>query len=376
MNKSFYVKVTLVCCFSLVALFLAGCQPAPPASDVESGAKKVVTFDGGSIAEGEVVDEVQRQGAAFAARSGQSAPNITPGSPQFDAAKAQVMPQLLSASVAEAYARENGIEVSGDEIQSEIDRVKGDFARQAQSAGQTGDTEELFQGALKNFGFTDASFREEVRRSLLVQKVQDAVAGDASPSEEEVQSFYEQNKDSPQITPPEQRCIRHILFTENQQDQAQKVKDQLDNGADFAELAKEYSQDPQSSEKGGDLGCQPKGHFVKEFDDAAFSAKEGEIVGPVKTDFGYHLIQVTKIQPQEQKPLEEVRPDIEKQLKQQQQAATFQDWVQSQVKERNVRYLPGYNPQEETTLPNSPQSGTPESTTPEEEVPPEQTTGQ
>jgi parvulin-like peptidyl-prolyl isomerase len=336
---------------------------------VESGARKIVVFDGGAVTEGEVRDAVQRLNAASTATAGgTSTGDIKPGSPQFEAAKRQVVPQLLAFNLAKAYARENGIEVSEDEVQGEIDQTKQQVAQQAEEAGRGGDSEEIFQDALGKFGFTEASFRQEIRTSLLVRKVQEDVAGDAKPTEEEVRDFYEKNK-ATQFTMPERRCLRHILFTPDEEKKAESVKSELENGGDFAKLAEDNSQDPGSKDKGGDLGCQAQGAFVPEFDKAAFGAKEGEIVGPVKTDFGYHLIEVTKIQPEEEIPLEEATPEIEQRLSQQRQATEFGGWVQDQLEERNAKYLPGYDPSEARQSPGAPGAAPPEEVPPEEAAP-------
>ena len=178
-----------------------------------------------------------------------------------------------------------------------------------------------------------------------MQKVQEEVVGDAGPSEEEVRRYYDENKEL-EFTTPETRCIRHILFNPDQEDLANEVKGRLEDGEDFAKLAKENSQDPGSKDEGGDLGCNPSGGFVPEFDEAAFEAKEGEIVGPVKSEFGFHLIEVTEIRPPEETPFEEARPQIEEQLSGERQATEFDAWIQSQLEERNVKYLPGYDPAE------------------------------
>jgi parvulin-like peptidyl-prolyl isomerase len=177
--------------------------------------------------------------------------------------------------------------------------------------------------------------------------------GGESPTQEEIQNFYEENKDT-RFTLPEQRCIRHILFTPDEEEKAKEVKQELDDGGDFAELARENSQDPGSAENGGDLGCNPKGGFVPEFDAAAFKAKEGEIVGPIKTEFGFHVLEVTEIRPSEEVPLEEAAPEIEQQLSQQRQATEFEAWIQNQLEERNVKFLPGYDPNKARQLPGLP----------------------
>jgi len=371
----------------VAAILLSGCSPASPTSEVESGAREVVTFEGGEITEGEVVEGVERANAAQAAQMGGPAPKVEPGSPEFEAAKAQVVPQLLTVDLARAYARENDIRVSDEDVQKEVDAAREQVAQQAAASGQDLKPEEAFQQALDQFGFTEASFREEVRTGLLVQKVQEEAVGDAGPTEEEVRRYYDENREA-QFTNPETRCTRHILFaaggapggettgssaeqeaaTEEARQEAEDVKRQLEEGGDFAELARQNSDDPGSAEKGGDLGCNPKGGFVPEFDDAVFSAKKGDLLGPVKTQFGFHLIEVTDIRPPGETPFEEVRPQIEEQLSGERQATEFQTWVQDQLKKRNVKYLPGYDPAE-AAPPEAPGAEAP----PEggEEAPPE-----
>ena len=86
-------------------------------------------------------------------------------------------------------------------------------------------------------------------------------------------------------------CASHILVPEEMQ--AEKLKLEIKSFEDFQQLAKIYSQCP-SGQKGGYLGCFRKGQMVKEFEKAAFNAEVGEVVGPVKTDFGYHLIWVSR----------------------------------------------------------------------------------
>ncbi len=351
LGNFFSVRATFVWGMAvLVPFLLAGCAAASPASKVESGARKVVAFEGGAVTEGEVQEAVERMNTVQSAAGGAPKREIEPGSPQFEAAKRQVVPQLLAFALTEAYARENGIEVSEEEIQEEVALTKDEVAQQAGAGDREGSPEELFQEALDQFGFGRAEFQEEVRRSLLVQKVQEDVMGVVEPTEEEVSDFYEENK-ATQFTIPERRCIRHILFTE--EEEAEDVRDQLEAEGDFEELAEEYSQDPGSRERGGDLGCQPEGGFVPEFDDAAFEAQEGEIAGPIETDFGFHVIEVTDIQEEEETPLEEAAPEIEERLGQQRQITEFDAWIRDQLEERDAKFLPGYDP-DEPVLPGAP----------------------
>ncbi len=120
-------------------------------------------------------------------------------------------------------------------------------------------------------GISEAQYRQIVRTFLLRQKLQQALAEEVPTTAEHVH-------------------VRHILV--ETEEEAQKVLERLEAGEDFAELAKELSKDPGSAENGGDLGFVPKGSFVAEFENAAFSLPVGEFSQPVKTAFGYHIIQV------------------------------------------------------------------------------------
>ena len=108
------------------------------------------------------------------------------------------------------------------------------------------------------------------------------------------------DKEKGQLTVPEKRHARHILITGKDDTaalkEAQDVLAQAKAGKDFGELAKQYSKDPGSARNGGDLGWADKTSFVAPFADALFSMKPGEIRGPIKTQFGYHIIRLDEIQ--------------------------------------------------------------------------------
>ena len=99
--------------------------------------------------------------------------------------------------------------------------------------------------------------------------------------------------------------------------------------ASFADLAKKESQDPGSAPKGGDLGFFARGMMVPQFEDAVFRMKEGEIAGPVQSDFGYHVIRLTAIKPGKIKPIDEVRGEIERELRKQRAAKKFAEYAES-----------------------------------------------
>ncbi len=322
---------------ALVAFALAGCNAADPVANQPSGAQKIATYDGGEITQG----ELQEQLDTFAQQSG--AGKISSDSPQYQAAVSQVMPQLIGLEMAKAYAKDHNITVSEKDVDKEISKIKDQISQQAQSQGQNLGKEEAFKQALKGANLTESQLRNDIRENLPVQKVQEKVAGDAKASDKDVKKYYDQNKES-QFTTPAQRCVRHILLNKDQKQKAEDVKKQLENGGDWKKLAKEDSQDPGSADKGGDLGCQAKGAYVPEFEDAVFKAKKGEIVGPVKTQFGYHVIQVTDIKSERVAPLKEVSSGIKDQLSQEEQSKEFQKWIEDQQKKRHLKFVNGYGP--------------------------------
>jgi peptidyl-prolyl cis-trans isomerase C len=332
-------RVKILLAVGAVALLgVVGCSAADPQPNQPSGAQVVASFEGGEITQGEVQAEVDRFGQQTGAGS------ISPGSPQWDGIKDQVMQQLVTAGIARAYAEENGITVSEEEVQQQIDETREGIAAQAEQAGQGGrEPEQLFQEALAQAGYTEGEFRELVREGLIVQKVQEEVTAGVEPTGEDVQTYYDENLEA-QFTTPEQRCVRHILFNQDQEELANEVRQQLEDGGNWEELAAEHSQDPGSREQGGDLGCQPQGVYVENFDNAVWEAETGEIVGPVETEFGFHVLEVTEVQEEDTTPLEEARPVILDTLTQEQQAEAFNRWVEEQIQARDVTYLPDYRP--------------------------------
>lgn len=144
-----------------------------------------------------------------------------------------------------------------------------------------------------------------------------AVYKDIAVSEEDIRGFYEQNLQRFSI--PEERRASHILIAidaDKDEAAAKKEADELyakiqADPKQFAALARQYSADPGSAREGGDLGFFRQGMMVPEFDRAVFSGKKGDLVAPVKTDFGYHIIRIDDIKAAQARPLAEVRGEIE-----------------------------------------------------------------
>lgn len=171
--------------------------------------------------------------------------------------------------------------VSDDEIKSTIDNLRGQY----------GD-------------MIDTYDKDELNRLAKFQVLQEkAVIKDISASEEEMKEYYEAYE--PEIK------ARHILVEDEKK--AKELKKKLDEGAKFEDLAKENSKDPGSAENGGDLGWFGPGMMVPEFEEAAYNLKINEISNPVKSDNGWHIIQL--LEKKEKKSFDEMKSEIEKEVK-------------------------------------------------------------
>jgi peptidyl-prolyl cis-trans isomerase D len=168
----------------------------------------------------------------------------------------------------------------------------------------------------------------------------DVPGGVQQPTQQEIQQYY--NAHQSEYSTPEQARSRHILIkvdpgADAKADAAAKAKaegilKQIQGGANFADLAKKFSDDPGSKDAGGELGFAQRGHMVPEFDNAIFTQKIGE-TKIVESQYGYHLVQVEERQPAHTQPLNEVLPTIQATLIRQKSAAAQENYARTLTSE-------------------------------------------
>jgi len=272
--------------------------------------------------------------------------------------KLDVLEYLVTYEMAAQKAGDYGVEVTDEDVQTEIDTIIESYY---------GGDEEAFNEDLASSDITLDQLKANYKESMLMQKVYEQVTAAVSePTDEEIAAYYEQNKDNYYIE--ETRTARHILIAPDGEETnettsttgsnesstttteltdadwadalatAEKVRDLLRAGGDWAQLAAEYSDDSGTADSGGELGVVEKGEMIQEFEDALFSLELNEISQPVKTAFGYHIIQVTTIDEARQETLEEVTEDIRSTLLSQKQKAAWTQWIAESKTELNVIY--------------------------------------
>jgi foldase protein PrsA len=226
---------------------------------------------------------------------------------QYDQFKSEVLGFLIRSTWLDQEATKQSVKVTDKEVQKQIDDIK------KQQFTQKGSYEKFLQTA----GLTneDVLFQQRVR--TLQDKITAKITkGKDKVTDAQIAAYYNSHKS--QFSTAERRNVRIVLTKDKAT--AQKAKDALASGQSWKAVAKKYSIDQASKNKGGELqGGVAKGQQEKALDTAIFSAKKGKTTGPVKTQFGWYVFEVEKITTGKQQSLDESKANIKQQLSQQQQ---------------------------------------------------------
>jgi foldase protein PrsA len=226
---------------------------------------------------------------------------------QYDQFKSEVLGFLIRSTWLDQEAQKQKVKVTDKEVQKQIDDIK------KQQFTQKGSYEKFLQTA----GLTneDVLFQQRVRelQNKITQKV---TKGKDKVTDAQIADYYEKHKS--QFATQERRNVRIVLT--KTKDKAAQAKSALDSGQSWKSVAKKFSIDQASKNKGGELqGGVAKGQQEKALDTAIFGADKGKITGPVKTQFGWYVFEVEKITKGKQQTLEESKANIKQQLASQQQ---------------------------------------------------------
>ncbi len=214
--------------------------------------------------------------------------------------KKNILDQLIENELLYDYAKKK-VRVSSAEINAEYQKIKKSFP-----------SEDAFKNFLYRQRLTVTDIKKYIRRELVIQKFIASLEEKQKVDPKEIKEFYEKSKDL-LFTEPEKVHVMHILVKTKKE--AEEIEKELKNGADFGKLAEEKSIDPSAKKNKGDLGFIYRGQTVPEFEKQAFSMEPGDISQPVKTQFGYHIIKVLEKSPKKVKSFDEVKDQIELELK-------------------------------------------------------------
>jgi foldase protein PrsA len=235
---------------------------------------------------------------------------------EYNSLRDQVMQLLVSFEWIEGEAKAKGIKVSDKEVKASFDKQK------KQAFPKAAD----FDKFLKDSGQTEGDILKRVRLDTLSNKIRDKVTkGKDKVTDAQIAAFY--NKNKARFAQPERRDLRIVLTKDKAK--AEQAKKALESGQSFKSVAKKYSIDQASKAQGGKLPAVAKGQQEKALDTAIFAAPKGKLVGPVKTQFGYYVFDVTKINKATQQSLDQAKATIKQTLASQNQQKALDTFVKS-----------------------------------------------
>ncbi|MEF3356022.1 peptidylprolyl isomerase [Paenibacillus sp. GYB006] len=215
---------------------------------------------------------------------------------------------MITMELIDQAAADANVTITDEDVNAEIESLKTQFGG-----------EEALNSALAQSGMTLDDLKKNTEIQVKIRKI---LEPQTKVTDEEISTYYEENKDT--FATPEQVRASHILV--ETKEEADAIKKELDEGADFATLAKEKSTDS-SAANGGDLGFFGKGDMVEEFEKAAFSMEINEISEPIKSDYGYHIIKKTDYKEATNPTLEDKKEEIRKLLVDQQVSELSSTWL-------------------------------------------------
>lgn len=217
---------------------------------------------------------------------------------------------LITTTLVSQEAKKANITVTDEDINAEIEDLKTQFGG-----------EDALNAALAQSSMTLDDLKAQMPLQVEIRKL---LEPQITVTDEDISAYFDENKAT--FNQEEQVQASHILV--ETKEEADAIVKQLNEGADFAALAKEKSADTGSKENGGDLGFFKKGDMVPEFSDAAFALKVGETSGAVKSDYGYHIIKVTDRKEAKEYTLDEKKEEIRKTLTSQKVSELSSTWLQ------------------------------------------------
>lgn len=302
----------------------------PSTAAVAGGSGPVARINGDEIERGDFDKQMERTRARFQRAGRQIAPALE------TRLKENLIRKLVEEQLISQKAKAEGVTVTSEELTAKVTEHKTRFG-----------SDKAFQSFLERTGQTEADVKADLEKNLLRDKLFVKLLASSEPTEADAKKYYEENLDK--YKQKEQIKASHILFKVDKTTPEKEKKEKLaeakkvmadakKSSANFEEIAKKYSDGP-TKDRGGDLGTFSRGRMVKPFEDAAFAAKAGDIVGPIETQFGFHVIKVYEKTPESQRAFEEVKDSILTSLKARQKSKATRDLLDTLRADAKIEVL-------------------------------------
>jgi foldase protein PrsA len=318
-------RLAILLC-ALVSIALAGCG----GGDDEVPTDAVAVVDGQQIAKTDYNALIAQAKKSY---KNQKRDFPKAGSQEFRTLKNQAVQFLVQREQFEQEAENLDVDVTEKQVDARLAQIQKQYF---------GGDKKKYEKQLKEQGLTDKQVRNDIRAQIVSERIFAKVTKEVKVTDKQIEDYY--NKNKAQYSQPESRDVRHILV--KTKSQADGLYAQLKAGAAFAALAKKHSEDTGSKANGGKLTIS-KGQTVAPFDKEAFRLKKNEISKPVKTEFGYHIIQpLSESKAAKVTPLKDVKESIRQQLAQTKKNEAMTKWVDELKKDYKdkINYAVGFSP--------------------------------
>jgi parvulin-like peptidyl-prolyl isomerase len=306
-RRGIFMKALLITLALLMTDALIG-RVEPVASAADNPSEVLATVNGEKITRGEVqlrIDQAISMNPKGFDKMEEK---------QRNAMLRNTLDRIIENKIVLQEAAKQGIEVSDEDVDRSFQNLRRQFS-----------SDKELEEALKKAKTSIQMNKQDSRDYMMTRRLENKMAKQIVISENDIENYWEQSR---QYLIRDKVKAKHILV--KTEEEAKEIQGKLKKGEKFEALAKQYSQDTTTKDKGGDLGWIAKESVVKEFGDAAFALKVGEVSSPVKTQYGYHLILVEGKKNKDDQTLEDYREFIQNNLQQQRWNSTGRaEWVAS-----------------------------------------------
>ena len=281
--------------------------------------------------------------------------NSEEGRRQLDELREGIVSELIDRSIIRQHAEQRGLSIPAEQLSQAEQRAITELG---------GD--QKYDAYLKEHRLSRDEYREVIKSEIYGDLVRKELNSGLSVSEKDIKAFYAAHESDSEFQVPERVTAAHILVAarpnlitqrlqseknlsgealaaaaRNEMDRLRKRAEELRRkalaGADFSTLARESSEDPATKDRGGDLGAFVRNTHARAFDEAAFALKSGTISEVVQTEFGFHIIKVSKRESARRQTLSEATPEIQRRLLARLEADKLNAWLKDARRKANVR---------------------------------------